>query len=65
MRPFSVVLREELEISDMSQVELARKADLSLAMVKKMLSGDRPKPSRDTLMKLAQAMDISPMVFFK
>ena len=56
-------IKERREELDMSQKELAEKADISQSFLCDIEQG-RSKPSIDTAVKLADALDISDIKFF-
>lgn len=60
---FARRLREERERARISQLDLAMKAKLSQNMVNFIETGKR-KPNLHTILKLAQALNISPAVLF-
>ena len=57
-------IKERREELDMSQKELAEKADISQSFLCDIEQG-RSKPSIDTAVKLADALDISDIKFFE
>ena len=65
MKPFSEILRQLAQEYNMTHEEIARRADISLPMVRKMSSGARPNPGRSTIAGLAKAFGVSPAVFFE
>ena len=57
-------IKERREELDMSQKELAEKADISQSFLCDIEQG-RSKPSIDTAVQLADALDISDIKFFE
>lgn len=51
--PFTKLLRELWEPSDKSQADIARDAWIDPGYLSKLLSGEKEKPSRDTVIRLA------------
>lgn len=47
-----------------TKAELARKAGLSDALISNLLNSGSPNPTKDTMEKIADALDISPAMFF-
>ena len=64
MRPFAEIMQELTDKSGMLPPEIAKRADLSLTMVRKVLNGERPNPGRKTIAGLAKAFQVKPQVFF-
>ena len=56
-------LRKEREKQGLSQLELALRANISQNMINYVETGKRP-PSLDTLLKICQALNISPASLF-
>jgi transcriptional regulator with XRE-family HTH domain len=52
------VLRELRERQQMTQVELAKKADVTQTYIAKLESGDKTNPSLDVLKRLARALGV-------
>jgi hypothetical protein len=51
--PFTKLLRELWERSEKSQADIARDAWIDPGYLSKLLSGEKDKPSRDTVIRLA------------
>ena len=58
MRPFGEVLREEIDNSPLTRIEVSRRSGVSNNMIGKLMSGARKNPGRDVIMKLAQGLGI-------
>ena len=50
---FTVTLREKWERIDKSQADIARDAWIDPGYLSKLISGEKAKPSRDTIIRLA------------
>lgn len=51
--PFTKLMRETWERSDRSQADIARDAWIDPGYLSKLLSGEKDRPSRDTVIRLA------------
>lgn len=58
-------LKEILGLRDITQAELAKRAELSPSLISAVISGDRKTVSAFTIEKISNALNISPDYFFE
>ena len=65
MKPFAEILRQEIDNSPLTRVEIARRSGVSDNMIGKLMTGARKNPGRQVMKDLADGLGIPVEFFFR